>query len=1023
MLLLKANPELKSVFQKLIKTMDQPVTWTEIFVITNNSLILAGSVRSLIFNFDNKRSYTSIIELPEESSQLERMPSDGLINNILNITLYSFGKWGGIKGLTVDKNYEALNALFGDVLRPVNARPDFSRENFRFFKGDVQITYEDVMLAVLKQLKKEGKLKEGQSLATSEDEPADEKNSEKETAKGNPRQNSEEDDDEYELGLWHSLSWKKESCEFLKESRHEEDAPKSRIGNNFYITNYLCPKCHEKLYMGVYPVDRELLIETEEGRVYMARTYACHVCNTFYTPRPKKLLQEGDVYSVKFDEDRTAYEDYLDVLGSHAERTANHRFNEFEAERNQEKEAEAGDIRRPAAEPDADDISPAPSSHSAETASAGGISALKEQFSRIGRSPFKNRKKQASSSESQHYSGWSSLRTAEPLTEAQTAPPSEIWSQTQSIQDDVIPDAEIHFEPEPEHANLFRSEPPAPETDTAEQFPKLAAKPSAPVLPDAVPETQAKMSQQRQENIRESIARLSEKTTDELRAILADSARRQGTAVFSASDTGTPASAATASDNTDETYINAVRETLRRKLTAKYDARMKALEFLSAKELTSIKKQVEKEELFTREQKDTYTKQIHKQLFQADENALAQKIELSKSKSYADIGHIIEEVEAQNAPDDLKQDALAQLKEIRTERARREVEHLLSHVPLHVTRKQLTPYLNKLEQYTDVDLSPYKKQLEQRKDIAEKEEISMMIKRGGKKDRAALWNLYEQLQKQDFKEENKAPYLEKIYTKIRQMDEAKLEQICPNIATLTFANGLRAYNQIEQGMFLPELKTDSLEMIKRRLTKLKTDECVQLMRKLKHDLDEKGINCDRFYFYNAREELKSSQSTYDEDDSRPDRKAMLHAIDSYASARDMYEYPVMVCDTSRSKNGREGFVLTPDHIFYRTLLGSGIISIVDIEKVQASKSLFGKGVYAKCLSGGRERIPNPLKSQSRYDFAEVLDDFVGYLQEKPESRSLEYMAKEKHDVKCCYRCGFIYKSGNVCPRCGSKMNH
>lgn len=85
--------------------------------------------------------------------------------------------------------------------------------------------------------------------------------------------------------------------------------------------------------MGVYPTDREILIETEEARVYMARTYACNTCNIFYTPRPEKLLQEGDVYSLKFDEDRVAYEDYLEVLGNKAERTTNYKLNEYESDR------------------------------------------------------------------------------------------------------------------------------------------------------------------------------------------------------------------------------------------------------------------------------------------------------------------------------------------------------------------------------------------------------------------------------------------------------------------------------------------------------------------------------------------------------------------------------------------------------------------------------------------------------------------------------------------------------------------
>ena len=125
MLLLKANPELQKVFGKLIKTMKVPVTWNQVFVISNNCLILAGDVRSLIFNFDNKKSYTSIIEIPEDGIRLQSMPTDHILNNIMNMALYAFGKWGVITGLKVDKDYNALNDLFADALRPVGIEPGF----------------------------------------------------------------------------------------------------------------------------------------------------------------------------------------------------------------------------------------------------------------------------------------------------------------------------------------------------------------------------------------------------------------------------------------------------------------------------------------------------------------------------------------------------------------------------------------------------------------------------------------------------------------------------------------------------------------------------------------------------------------------------------------------------------------------------------------------------------------------------------------------------------------------------------
>ena len=81
--------------------------------------------------------------------------------------------------------------------------------------------------------------------------------------------------------------------------------------------------------MVIYPVGEENVIETEEGKVRIARAYTCDQCNSFYTPRPEKLLVEGDVYELLFERDKKAYEDYLELLGKNGARTSNYKFNEF----------------------------------------------------------------------------------------------------------------------------------------------------------------------------------------------------------------------------------------------------------------------------------------------------------------------------------------------------------------------------------------------------------------------------------------------------------------------------------------------------------------------------------------------------------------------------------------------------------------------------------------------------------------------------------------------------------------------
>lgn len=991
--------------------MKVPVSWNNILVISNNCLILAGDVRSLIFNFDNKKSYTSIIEIPEEGERLQSMPADYILNNIMNMALYAFGKWGVIGGLKVDKDYTALNALFADALRPVGIEPGFGKDNFRFFKGGIQITYEDTALAILRLLKQEGKLKEGQSLVTSDTQDSHEDSgSEKNNAQTGGQDLSDWDEDYYKLGLWHNMRWKTEAADFQKTAHTNADAARSRIGNNFYLTNYLCPKCHEKLYMGVYPPGKEMLIDTDEGRVFMARAYACNTCNKFYTPCPKKLIQEGDVYGLKFDEDRTAFEDYLDILGRGAERTSNSHFNEFESDRNRPKNKDDKKAaQRPAPEPESEPVSSViPDKKS-----------LKEHLSERIRANAKNRNPQGAETQpprsdstrndsarsnfarntqssgnglSETAAAAAPHKTVSPAPGRTDASPSKTTAAAPQTASNAVPEKENRQSP-------IQA---APAKEPASAKPAPAQQPD----PDPVP----------------AAFRLAGKTTDELRAILTNLSRKQ--------ENASPEQA-----ENDTRYRKVVEEVLAEKLTAKYDARIRTLNSLSSRQLSDLKTQIEKESVLSEDKKKHYVQKINGRLFQEEEKALAQKVELSRNRSYAEIGRMIEDIEKRSLPEELKLETVRKLKQFQAERAEQEVAQLIERLPLHLDRKQLAAYLDKINQYQGVDISPYRKQLEQRKDMAEKEEITAMIRRGGKKERNALWNLYEQIQKQDFKEENKAPFLEKIYAKVKKMDEERIEQLCPSIVTLSYSDALKAYDRISQGMFLPELKVNTLEMIKRRLTRLKTDESVQLMRKLKHDLEESLPENYVFYYYNAREEMKRTPESaasssvqadlYGKDEeleAENNREAMLRAINGYAAQRGTYEYPLMVCDTSRNQSGKEGFVLTPDHIFYHTLFHSGVINIADVEEIRPGRKFFGKGVYAKYFDGSKEKIPNHIASKDWPAFAAVLYDFIIYLQERPESRSLEYMAKETHDVKCCYRCGFVYKTGNICPKCGSKMN-
>ena len=232
---------------------------------------------------------------------------------------------------------------------------------------------------------------------------------------------------------------------------------------------------------------------------------------------------------------------------------------------------------------------------------------------------------------------------------------------------------------------------------------------------------------------------------------------------------------------------------------------------------------------------------------------------------------------------------------------------------------------------------------------------------------------------------------------------------------MTFDEGVQAYEKIEGGVFLPELKTNTLEMIDKRLTKLKMDEYGLLVEKLKEELNGKIKDMERIHFYEVRKVMRG-------DWEKEEAELVAMALNTYAAERSRYEFPIIVCDSSGKKNGKEGFVLTPDHIFYNSTFNSEMIPIRAVSKIEGNTGLLNRGIYVNRENGVRTKIPGGIPPKELGVFGGILDSFVSYLQEKPESRSISYLAKEKHEVKCCYRCGFTYRGGTVCPKCGNQAN-
>lgn len=314
MLIMKASPTMDAVFRKTIKVMGQNVQWNGTIAFNNNTLILPGSLKSLLFSFDNKKIIGTVIE-EKLDGEVRTMPEVRLMENTINVVLYVFGKWNLIKGLTVEQSYSEINSIFNSILEEINVKVDANATSCRFYKDEIRITYEEVIELILEYLQPE---------ELEEDEEVD--NKEKSQAGVDVKLENQQ-----KIGLWHKIIWKSLDTNFIKEIVSPEMRKKSRMGKHFYLTGYKCPVCGENLHMTVYPDGSEEVIETDLGRVIVSRVYTCPECVSFYTARPDCVLIDGLAFKMDFEDDEVAYRDYLDVISENGDRTFNNNLNRFES--------------------------------------------------------------------------------------------------------------------------------------------------------------------------------------------------------------------------------------------------------------------------------------------------------------------------------------------------------------------------------------------------------------------------------------------------------------------------------------------------------------------------------------------------------------------------------------------------------------------------------------------------------------------------------------------------------------------
>lgn len=950
MIVLRADSELKMTFERLIKTMHANVNWTGLFVALDNYLILQGEVRSLFFHFDSRKVAENIVDLPIKEDEIKDT-GEAAVRDVINMILYAFGKWGTIQGLRVEKNTEQLNTLFGHVLAGIYIEPEYTTQYFRFYHAGKRITYEDVIQAALEAKE-----------AVQKEEEADE-----------------------EHGLWHKVEWKMAHTVFERTELSLSERAKGRIGNNFYKVGYRCPKCKENLHMIMYPKGKEFRIETPEGAVLLAKACTCAACHRFYTPRPWKLLGDGDIYLMDFEEDKKAYEDYLELMGRNGEHEAKSRYNEYE------------DGRKPAGVEDEQQ----PLEELCEDLPEYSDADFEELLNKIEEGFFPE----------------SSVAACEPVIQEEKKRRKKLKRDPASDQDEATDDEEEQDESKRQHAQKPHTEKQHGNESAGESGMEWNEREGNQTSASRNEEKSLHVNAQQDENeSREENVSRNENERLYADARQDEAERRHVKGSRYENDSRQPHEAGQiGGELSDEKYAQ-VNNAEAQKVRETYQAKFGVADRMSDRQLSELKHQLMHETRIPPEERKQYLNVLAEKEQDRKLAALNKKTESCADKNYAVMRRVYDEIAEEKLPQEKKQNLLLNLKQKMQTQAEREVAELVGKMPPNMDRARYHAIREKLKEYEGVDLTPYQERLEAQKNLAEQQEIKNMIRQSRKITREDLTELKERLKEKEFEPGLVLPYFEQIESKIRQMDENEIAEITGDPAHMSFDEGMDAYQKIAEGPYLPELKDNALELLSRRLSKIKTDECEQLVNKLENEMKEAGITENqRHYFYPARKVLLKQAVPQE-------TEVIDYAMASYAAGNGLFEYPILVVDTSRNNSGKEGIILTPEHLYYSTLMTSYRIDVSSIDEITASTGLLNRGVYVMEKNGKKTKIPYAVENKQLTAYAGVLDEFIHYLQEKPDSRNISYLAKEKHDTICCFRCGYVYKGGNICPKCGFKNN-
>ena len=887
MIVLKSTAELHLVFNKLIKTLSVPVEWNGNFVISGNFLILPGKERSVIFNYDTRRVTTNLSDDKLSRKVPEPIKEGSGLINIFNLVLYAFGKWGALKGITVEKDYKKINTLFGAVFGAYGVSADYTEQHCFWYKDGTRITYEDVIQLAIES---------------------------------EHRQPESEEDIEEETGLWHSTTWKLDNQSFIFEKLPMAQRRKGRIGHNFYKVGYACPHCGEKLYMASFSGREKPVIDTVEGRVQLARAFFCPSCVIFYTPLPEAGLEDEEVYYLDFDGDKTAGNDYMEMLGRLGTREVNGDFNKYVDRVNDEGRT---------------------TTRQSLNGIDKGISDERRSLNGIDKGIKDDR------------------RSLNGIDKGISDDRRSLNGIDKGIKDD---------------------------------------RRSLNGIDKGISDDRRSLNgiDKGISDDRRSLNGIDKGIKDDRRSLngidkgIKDDRRSLNGIDKGISDDRSDLNGIDKGISDDRRSLNGVR---------KFDDENEQIS-------DKVSGNPDKEDVFDI---------VHeKAAVMADIDGTGELHTYRKAAS-----HVRYKDAVKSSRRKLRIRRLAVLfksfsivKWFRRKGYGKASEENSDKEPYRNAERISAPGA-----VTASDgKSGYNMREEAESAPAQRRKLDELLEKTGNVTRKDIVDLLDKVKAGHFDKAVQMEYAGKLQENIAELDRRRIAEACKEYLDYNGEELEKLYSMIEEEEFLPEIKAAALDNVAGRLWKIRNEEAELLVKRIKKSLCENGVSENHMlYFYPAMEILEGRVDTHVKDH-------IECAVDSYAPDLGKYEYPVIMEDTTGKQNGKRGMFITPDAIYYGNFYTYGHIMAENIERIESYTGFMGRYVIVYLDDGSKIRLSSVIAKDELEAYAMTLNDFVMYLKQKPFSRKEKYLAKESHDVICCFRCGYVYKNMKECPKCGYKFN-